>query len=190
MNRKILKHSPAKRNVSKVDKHQPLESWNKILTRLYLGNIDSAEDLKFIKDKKIVAVLNCSKAHDIPNHFEGKGIEYLRLPVDDSLRERDFEKMSHLLPLAVEFIHKHVNVEKNNLLVHCWAGRQRSAISVAAFMVKYLGMTPKEATKYIQNKRQEAFHFGESVNFDQALNGYYKSLVCRAKKSDLVGESI
>ena len=98
--------------------------------------------------------------------------------------------MEWYLPLAVEFINKHINIERNNLLVHCYAGRQRSAISVAAFMVKYLGMTPKEAAVYIQDKRQEAFHHGQSVNFDQALNNYYKSLKSKTKKSDLVKQEL
>jgi protein-tyrosine phosphatase len=169
---------------------EEVSSYTKVLNRLYLGNIDAARDIKFINDKNISAILNCSKAHDIPNHYTHKGIEYLRIPVDDSLKERDFEKMSNLLPLAVEYIHKHINVEKNNLLVHCWAGRQRSAICIAAYMVKYLDMTPKNAVVYIQDKRHEAFHFGKSVNFDQALNKYYKSLQCKTKKSDLVGERI
>lgn len=180
-----MKNSPTKRKIKKSK--DDVVKYTKIIPRLYLGNIESAEDSKFIKDKKIKAVLNCSKAHDIPNHFADKGIEYLRIPVDDSLKDRDFEKMSHLLPLAVEFINKHINIEKNNLLVHCWAGRQRSAISVAAYLVKYHGMTPKEAVTFIQKKRDEAFHFGESINFDQTLNKYYIGLGSRVKRSDLVG---
>ena len=59
----------------------------------------------------------------------------MRIPVDDSLKQKDFDLMYQFMPAAVEFIHKHSNVQKGNILIHCYAGRQRSAICLAAFMV-------------------------------------------------------
>jgi protein-tyrosine phosphatase len=83
--------------------------------------------------------------------------------------------MYEFMPAAVEFIHKHSNVQKGNILIHCYAGRQRSAICLAAFMVSKYKMTPAEACKMVLDKRPEAFHFGQSLNFDQTLNKYYKT---------------
>ena len=152
-----------------------LEKYTKILPKLYLGNFQAAKDPDFFKDKKIKAVLNCTK--DIPNHFAcKKDIEYMRIPVDDSLKETDIKKMYNFLPVIVEFIHKHVNLQGNNIFVHCYAGRQRSAISVSAYLVAKLGMTPAEACKFVMDKRKEAFHFGLSLNFEDSLNKYYKDL--------------
>jgi hypothetical protein len=37
-------------------------------------------------------------------------------------------------------------------------------------------MTPHDACKHIMDKRKEAFHFGQSLNFDQALDKYHKKL--------------
>lgn len=170
----IRRHSPIKQGLRIPDEDRPLAKYNKIMDRLYLGNFQAAKDKDFFRDKKIKAVLNCSK--DIPNHFaHDRSVEYMRIPVDDSLKQKDYDLMYEFMPTIVEFIHKHACIQKNNILVHCWAGRQRSAISVAVFMVSKYNMTPQEACKMVLEKRPEAFHFGKSLNFDQALNKYYKT---------------
>ena len=171
----LRKHSPIKNGLKIKNEDKPLEPYTKIISKLYLGNYQAAKDPDFFKEKKIKAVLNCTK--DIPNHFAcKKDIEYMRIPVDDSLRETDFKKMYEFFPVIVEFIHKHIVLQKNNILIHCYAGRQRSAISVAAYLVAKMGMTPADACKYIMDKRKEAFHFGLSLNFEDSLNKYYKDL--------------
>ena len=86
------------------------------------------------------------------------------------------------MPAIVEFIHKHTVLQKNNILVHCYAGRQRSAISVAVYLVAKYGMTPADACKYIMDRRKEAFHFGLSLNFEDSLNKYYKDLQRNKRK--------
>jgi protein-tyrosine phosphatase len=170
----IYKHSPIKRGLVVKNQDKPLTKYNKIKNRIYLGNYQAAKNKDFFKEHNITAVLNCSK--DLPNYFHGnKDIEYMRIPVDDSLKQRDFDLMYQFMPAAVEFIHKHSNVQKGNILIHCYAGRQRSAICLAAFMVSKYKMTPAEACKMVLDKRPEAFHFGQSLNFDQTLNKYYKT---------------
>lgn len=172
----IRQHSPIKAGLRIPDEDEPLAKYNKIIDRVYLGNFQAAKDKTFFKEKKIKAVLNCSK--DIPNHFSSnKTIEYMRIPVDDSLKEKDYDLMFEFMPCIVQFIHKHAIIQKNNILVHCWAGRQRSAISVAVYLVDKYGLTPHQACKLILDKRPEAFHFGKSLNFDQALNKYYRKYI-------------
>lgn len=173
----IYRHSPIKAGAIQVkDEDKPLAKFNKIGSRLYLGNCQAARDREFFKDKRIRAVLNCTK--ELPNQFaHNRDIEYMRIPVDDSLKDKDFELMYQYLPSVVEFIHKHANIQNNNVLIHCYAGRQRSAICVAAYLVAKKGMTPHNACKYILEKRPEAFHYGHSLNFDQTLDKYYKRVV-------------
>ena len=170
----IRRHSPIKAGLRISDEDEPLAKYNKVMNRVYLGNFQAAKDKEFFKKHKIRAVLNCSK--DIPNHFSNnKEIEYMRIPVEDSLKQKDYDLMFEFMPAMVQFIHKHANIQKNNILVHCWAGRQRSAIGIAVFLVDKYGLEPKEACKYVLEKRPEAFHFGKSLNFDQALNKYYRT---------------
>jgi protein-tyrosine phosphatase len=170
----IRRHSPIKAGIRVKNEDVPLAKFNKISNHIFLGNFQAAKDKEFFKTHKIRAVLNCSK--EIPNHYaHHKDIEYLRIPVDDSLKQKDYDLMYEYFPLIVEFINKHAGINKQNILIHCHAGRQRSAISVAAFMVAKCGKTPQEACKFVMEKRPEAFHFGKSLNFDQALNKYYRT---------------
>ena len=170
----IRKHSPIKAGLRIPDEDKPLAKYNKIMNRLYLGNFQAAKDKDFFKKKRIRAVLNCSR--DIPNHFaSNRDVEYMRIPVEDSLKQKDYDLMFEYMPVIVAFIHKHINVQVNNILVHCWAGRQRSAIAVAVYLVDKYGLEPKEACKIVMEKRPEAFHFGKSLNFDQALNKYHRT---------------
>ncbi len=158
--------------VNDEDKH--IQKYNKIANHIYLGNIEGAKDKEFFKNKNIKAVLNCTK--DIPNYFKHKNIEYLRVPVDDSLKKKDIDLMLEFFPVAVEFIYKNAVIEKKNVFVHCYAGRQRSCINIAAYLVVKHNMTPHEACKLILSKRPEAFHFGKSLNFEDSLVKYFTSL--------------
>jgi len=118
----LYKHSPLKKGVVIKNEDKPLAKYNKIIDRVYLGNHQAAKDRDFFKSKKIKAVLNCTKEKDISNNFaHHKEIEYMRIPVDDSLKDKDIELMHQYMPCIVEFIHKHAVIGKNNILVHCWA---------------------------------------------------------------------
>lgn len=172
----IYKHSPIKKGIIKVkNEDDNYKQVNKIMNRIYLGNMNAAHNPEFFKKHNIKAVLNCSK--DIPNYFyKNKDIEYMRIPIDDSLKEIDFEKAYNFMPAAVEFIHKHVDLEKHNIFVHCAQGRQRSAIMLTAYLVAKHKMTPKQASKLILEKRHEAFYFGKSYNFESSIERFYKDL--------------
>jgi protein-tyrosine phosphatase len=177
----LRKHSPIKNGLKIKDEDKPLEKYSKIMSKIYLGNFQAAKDAEFFKDKKIKAVLNCTK--DIPNHFQNKkDIEYMRIPIDDSLKEIDIKKLYEFFPCIVEFIHKHAGIQKQNIFIHCYAGRQRSAGSVAAYLMAKYNMTPGEACKFIMDKRPEAFHFGLSLNFEDSLKKYHRDLQKSKKK--------
>lgn len=152
------------------------QNYNEIIPNLYLGNINSANDLSFIKNKKIKVIINCS--NHIPNFFESKKeqlqLEYYRIPVDDSLLNEDIQKMKELLPEYVNIINKSL-LENKPVLVHCHAGRQRSACLIAAYLIYKYKYTIDEAYKFILSKREEAFHYGKSFNFHKALLNYQKN---------------
>lgn len=175
----FLKKSPLKNKklaekVKLIGEDSALSDYNKITTRIFLGNYDAAKNKKFFTNKKIKAVLNCSK--DIPNFFKKNDIEYLRLPVDDSLKEVDIDKFYEYLPLITEFIHKHVHLLKQNILIHCAQGRQRSFSSVVAYLMSKKDMSLKNATEYVLKKRKEGLHYGTSFNFSKALIKYEEDM--------------
>jgi len=177
----LRRHSPIKNGLKIHDEDKPLDKYSKIMSKIYLGNYQAAKDQGFFKDKKIKAVLNCTK--DIPNYFiNKKDIEYMRIPIDDSLKEYDINKMYEFLPSIVEFIHKHAGIQKQNIFIHCYAGRQRSAGAISGYLMAKYNMNTGEACKFIMDKRPEAFHFGLSLNFEDALKKYYKDLQKCKKK--------
>ena len=143
---------------------------------IYVGNCDTAEDRKFFKKHNIKAVLNCTRV-DEANHFEcDPNIEYLRIDVDDQLRASDMKRMYKMLPLAVEFIYKHADILKNNILVHCSMGAERSITCFVGYLMKYHNMTPKKACHFAMHRRPTAFFYGHSLNFEEPIEKYYKDL--------------
>jgi hypothetical protein len=155
------------------------KDYQEILPGVWLGNHLSSEDKKFFRKNKIKAVLNTTKT--LPNKFVSEKIEYMKIPVNDQLKQIDFDLMTEYLPFAVSFIRKHI-IQKNNILIHCLAGKSRSAICMAGYLVKYHNMNPEESIKFILKKRPEAFFFGTSVNFDAALDKLYSSCNNKSKK--------
>lgn len=171
----LYRHSPLKNGSIQVkNEDDTFKPYNQIQKHLWVGNYRTAKDKDFFKNNNITAVLNCTK--DLPNSFsDNKKIQYLRIPVDDSLKEIDYKKMYYYFPVIIEFLNKVINIEKQNVLVHCVMGRQRSIIAAAIFLVSQ-GMEPEAALKYILQKRPEAFHFGLSFNFKKSFIKYSKYL--------------
>lgn len=146
--------------------------FNEIIPNLYIGNIDGAQNKDFLINKKIKVIINCTK--DLPNYFQSDKklqIEYYRLAVNDSLLDEDIELMTEYLPKYVNIINESL---KNNkpVFVHCYAGRQRSACLIAAYLMYKYNYTLEQTYKYIIDKRNEAFHYGKSFNFHKSLLKY------------------
>lgn len=171
----LYRHSPLKRGIVKVkDEDDTFKPYNEIIKHLWVGNHKTAKNKEFFKKHNIAAVINCTK--DLPNSFsDDKKIQYLRIPVDDSLKEVDYQKMYNYFPVIIEFLNKVINIEKKNVLINCVMGRQRSVIAASIFLV-WSGMNPEDALKYILQKRPEAFHFGLSFNFKKSFIKYSKFL--------------
>lgn len=139
---------------------------HKIANHLWLGNYLAAKDLKFLKDNNIKLVVNCS--NNIDNFYEGTNIQiqYIRIPVDDSLLKKDFIIMMNYLPAVTQIIN-YVIQNNQNVLVHCYAGMQRSACVVAAYLMYYHKIKLYDAILYIQSIRPIAFT--PQVNFIEPL---------------------
>jgi len=136
---------------------------DEILPNLYLGSIKAlgTYEYKALDYYMIVDLIKNTFIPEKPNtHI------YINLPVHDSPDECDT-----LLSLIYEtqVLEKmHVALQENKpVLVHCFAGMQRSCALVACYLIKYNNMSPYEAIDYIKLKRPIAF-FGK-VNFMELL---------------------
>jgi protein-tyrosine phosphatase len=59
----------------------------------------------------------------------------MRIPIDDSLKDIDINKLYEFASSDIEFIHKHAGIQKQNIFIHCYAGRQRSAACIALYLM-------------------------------------------------------
>jgi len=126
-----------------------------IVPGLYLSNYPDAVK----KTPPRTFVVNCSK--DLP-FVSDYGV---RIPIDDDLSDEAIHGLLSSLPSVLESIDC---VLRNNgrVVVHCWAGQQRSAAVMAAYLMKK-GMSLDDAIRYIKTKKKDAFI--NSVNFMPAL---------------------
>jgi len=148
---------------------------HEILPGVWLGNKASSENVEFLQEAKIVAVFNCTKT--IP--FTMGPWHMYRIPVDDNLRDEEIRNMSLW---AFEISYKIMN-ERNRgpILIHCHAGMQRSAASLAIYMISMYRCTTQEAIDYIQKKRPIAFQ--PSANFRRAIEEFESALRTMIRES-------
>lgn len=159
----------------------PTPHVNLIIDGLWLGDEISAQDVEFAKSANIQAIVNATK--DVPCKF--MGVEYLQVPVDDpgpgvKLCQVDNQDMLRMFPEILQFIRRNM-IQKKNILVHCHAGAQRSAIIVLLYLMLYVFDGPKDerfrlAFLHMIKQRPLVFYWGYSINFKPALVEYLRDL--------------
>jgi protein-tyrosine phosphatase len=137
----------------------------RITNHVWVGSRATAADPVFLKKNEIKFVVNCSK--DIPKYSE---IPMLRVPVNDS--PQDTEKMGKFLKMASLAI-RDVTRYNGNVLIHCYAGMNRSATVAAAYLMTIKGLTAQQAMDIIKKKKPETF---TPMNFRPALKSYEETL--------------
>ena len=147
------------------------EDATEILPGLWLGNARSSMNEDFIKQKNIQAVFNCTKNLPFSPMIP---IKY-RIPVEDNLQEAEIRNME-LWSGEIAFKILDEYTKGKPVLVHCAAGMQRSAASVAFMLIVFKKMRALEAMKFIKEKRRIAFHpranFGRAIDyFDRRFHG-------------------
>jgi hypothetical protein len=144
---------------------------NEIIPRLWLGNANASMNEDFIRKNNIVVVFNCTKNLPFSPMIP---IKY-RIPVDDNLEEQEIRNMElWSSEIAYKIITEYI--EGKTILVHCMAGMQRSAASVAFMLISYLNLRALDAMKMIKEKRMIAFYpranFGRAIDyFDRKYHG-------------------
>jgi protein-tyrosine phosphatase len=136
-----------------------------ITNHVWVGSRATAADPAFLKKNKIKLIVNCTK--EVPKTSD---IPMLRIPVDDA--PGDSAKLEKNLSLAATAI-RDVTRYGGNVLIHCYAGMNRSATVCAAYLMTIKGMTAAEARAEIKKKKPECF---TPMNFTTALKNYEKTL--------------
>ena len=131
-----------------------------IITNLWLGNIIDSRNTEFLNNIDIV--INCTK--NLP--FNCDKNKHVRLNVDDNLEKEEIVNLYKYLENVTKFINDSL-INGKSIFVHCYAGKQRSASVVCAYIMKYLSFSYQEATELIRTKR--LIIFTPLPNFDAAL---------------------
>jgi protein tyrosine/serine phosphatase len=171
-------------------------SVTEIIPGLWLGNHQSAIDIDFLKKNDINFILNCTPNTPFFNELRSKksfselqDIDTYRIPVNDSLLEIDFILMEKYLKIFLPILVKKYTSDKKNILIHCQAGKQRSAIVVAALLKRLLDKNyitidsiPTNISKeqqyqliydYLLSKRSQVFTYGLRINFDRTYKRFF-----------------
>jgi protein-tyrosine phosphatase len=140
---------------------------NEIIPRLWLGNRGAALSEDWLREHGITTVFNASK--DIP--FANVARYQYRIPVDDNLEEEEIRNMALWAPEIVYNVLKHYYAG-DTILVHCFAGMQRSAAIVVMTLIAMKQITAEQAIAFVRQRRAIAFHTG--VNFERSIKAFEK----------------
>lgn len=169
----------------KVDNRSE-SSANEIIPNLWLGNFAASQSPEFFDTAGIKAVINAT--NHIPNKWgprSGRNVEYFKVPINDpgptdSEDQEDNVILAKYMPDAVEFIRKHLDAG-HPVLVHCHAGRIRSASIVLCYLVQYIFSgnirnRVHQALALMLSTRPCVFHYGEYSSFTPTIARYVSSL--------------
>jgi predicted protein tyrosine phosphatase len=146
---------------------------HEIIPRLWLGNKRAAVNMEWLQTNNINVVMNCSKDLPFADDTDVVRRRTYRIPIDDSLRDVDINYLTTASEeVALTLLREYKSGSR--ILVHCAAGMQRSAASVAIFLMTLFKWPANKAIEYIQAIRPIAFRPG--INFEPSIREFEKRL--------------
>ena len=146
---------------------------DKISKGLFLGDIIAGNSLTYLVENDISLVINLSDIvyMDTQAEISKHNINFINISVRD--HPDDAELLLSYIPDLVDTIHKHISNDKN-VLVNCYAGRQRSAAVVACYLCYNTHKGVLECIDIIQSNRPIAFT--PKPNFYNIIQKYYSRI--------------
>lgn len=171
--------------------YQTFCNTHEVLPNLWIGNSLGAHDKNFIQKKNISVIVNCTP--DIPFINEVQQLDSsfttYRVPVYDSMLEKDFILMEQYLKLILPILYKSYVEEKKHVFIGCYAGKQRSGIVLAAFLKVLLDKQPEmysfisttldknqqfnDIVRFMLTKRPQVFTYGWKINFKKTYDRFF-----------------
>jgi predicted protein tyrosine phosphatase len=146
---------------------------HEIIPRLWLGNKRAALNMEWLQTNNINVVMNCTKDLPFADDTDLVGRRTYRIPIDDSLRDVDINYLTTASEeVSLTLLREYKSGSR--ILVHCAAGMQRSAASVAIFLMTYYKCPAEKAVRHIRSIRPIAFRPG--INFLPSIQEYERRL--------------
>lgn len=121
---------------------------NKIADKLWLGNLQAAQDMQRLRKEGITHILQVAGGikPQFPKDFTYKVIE---------VADQSQVNLIRHFPAAISFVKE--GVQKGGVLVHCFAGVSRSATIVIAYLMQDRGMSFHQAFQFASQRRPVIF---------------------------------
>ena len=146
------------------------DDYTLIMPNLYLGNINSANNIDFLQKNNISSIVNCSNEIEFHEYFKHKNT--FRLSIDDNKEPENIMKFQDNIFNAIKFIDNEIN--KNRVvLIHCYYGLMRSATVIASYLIVKYKMSVIDAVEFLKKKNKMIF--SRSYNFIEILESVHKT---------------
>lgn len=122
-------------------------SMTEIIPNLWLGNLKARANIKLLSTRRFSCVINCCS----PDIIDRYGVPHLPHSIHQvhlNITENGTDdqcSMRAAIPVAIKTIDYYLNRGAGPVLVHCYAGRQRSPKIIVSYLVERCGYTVDEA---------------------------------------------
>jgi len=140
----------------------PIVDDSEVKGAVYLGNMDVAQNLDWLKDSNVTAIVNATS--ELKNFYPAE-FQYMKLPIIDS----SDCKISKYFDEVAEFIDEHRT--KGSVLVHCQKGQSRSVTIIFSYLIKSEGKNLAEICQYFESHRIKTTM---NIGFQQQIMLYEK----------------
>lgn len=135
---------------------------------------------KLANDENVKGVIALNEPFEL-RHFYNSDDEWARLGVRVlKIPTRDFVGVPPLADIARALLFvDEIRSDNGSVYVHCKAGRTRSAIIAACYLVKTRGIRPMEAISFIKRRRS---HIRLYERHRDAINKFYEWMILNAQQ--------
>jgi len=137
---------------------------DEIIPGVFLGSINSSYDLDVLKSKGITHIVSVILGY-VPAYPDD--FKYLIINALDN----ENNNISDVFQSCNNFINHALFEDNGKVLIHCMAGRSRSATILSAYIIDTYGMDVDNVLSLLRSKRKIV---EPNSSFVKQLNSYYK----------------
>lgn len=148
--------------------HHNHDHISEILPRLYISDLQTAEDTALISSLGITHVLSAMPGHvALPPTITAHAVQ---VPLHDA----PFAELAAHLPRTTRYIARALRSSPDaRVLVHCAMGTSRSVAVVCGYLIAAHGLHPSQALEFVRARRAAA---APNRGFIDQLHEYHRSL--------------